>query len=511
MALLRPEAYPHAVRAITLVETHLSWVLLTGDYAYKIKRPVRFAFIDLSTYERRAHFCAEELRLNRRFAPELYLEVCDIRESDGLAHIGGKGRLIERCVRMRQFPERQELDKLLADDRIAPDALAEFGRNLADIHARLPMAGAEQRWGRPALIRSVILENLDEYVRAAAALDVDHTDWTLRSAFEARLDAATACMAERRRTGRVRECHGDLHTRNIVQREGRLIAFDCIEFEPAFRWIDVAEELALLLADLEARGRPRHAHAFLSGYLARSGDYAACRLLDMYKAHRALVRAKVAALEVASASDERIAKRARAEHDAHLRGARSDLASKRPRLILMSGLSGSGKTWLAQRIAPELGAIHVRSDVERKRAAALAEHATSESATGAGLYTQENTAQVYEHLARCANDILSGGYSAIVDATFLKRAQRRRFQQLAQQLDVPLQVIQCDAPENILRERVMSRQSAGKDASEADLAVLDWQLQNHERIGAEESLDVAHVETNRADAVAQAFSVLRKS
>jgi len=505
---MRPEAYPHEVSGIELVETHVSWVLLTGELAYKIKRPVRYGFIDLSSYERRAYFCGEELRLNRRFAPELYLAVCDIRESGGVLRIEGEGRVVERCVRMRQFPSQHQLDRLLEHDAIKPDALASFARTLADMHARLPVAGTEHRWGRPALIRSMILENVDEYLRAAAVFESGDATWTLRPALESRLDALAECLGARRRTGRVRECHGDLHTRNIVQCEGRLVAFDCMEFEPAFRWIDVAEEIALLLSDLEARGYPKHAQAFLSAYFGRSGDYAACRVLDLYKAHRALVRAKVASLECAIANDDNAVRAARKEHDLHLQAARNALASRQPRLILMSGLSGSGKTWLARQLAPEVGAIHIRSDVERKRLGGLDEQASSGSATAAGLYSEANTTALYEHLVACTRDVLEGGYTAIVDATFLKRTQRALFQELAQQADVPLQLLQCDAPIDVLRERVSTRQSAKNDASEAGLSVLDWQLKEREAIGADESLDVQRVDTSHDEPLEVALRFL---
>src|SRR5581483_6223725 len=305
---------------------------------------------------------------------------------------------------------------------------------------------------------------------------------SLRAEVAGRLAALASEIDARRAQGHVRECHGDLHTQNIVRRDGKLVAFDCMEFEPAFRWIDVAEEVALLVADLRARGHARHAHAFLSGYLAQSGDFGLCRVLDLYKTHRALTRAKVAALQGAQS-----------DHDAQLGEARRALARKSPLLVLVMGLSGSGKTWLARRLAPDLGAVHLRSDVERKRLAGRAERADSRSTTGAGLYTSENTERLYAHLAKCAEDVLTGGYPAIVDATFLLRSQRASFAELARRLSVRLQVVYCDAPVALLRKRIEDRHAAGRDASEADLAVLDWQLRHHEPIVAAEALDLVTV------------------
>lgn len=495
--LLRPEAYPHPVRDVQLVETHISWVLLTGAFAYKIKRPVAYPFLDLRSPERRAFYCAEELRLNRRFAPELYLDVCEVREEGGAVRIGGGGQIVEHCVKMRQFERSEELDRLLAADRIQPDVLDAFGRDLAQIHATLPVAGATEPWGSVDHVRRVMLDNIQQYEQAAARAGVA-AERNLRAELTVRLGALADEIETRRTQGRVRECHGDLHARNIVRRDADLVAFDCIEFEPAFRWIDVAEEVALLIADLRARGHPRHAHAFLSGYLSQSGDFALCRVLDLYRTHRALTRAKVAALEGVQA-----------DHDALLREARRALTHKSPLLVLTTGLSGSGKTWLAQRLAPDLGAIHLRSDVERKRLAGLAEHADSRSPTGGGLYTADNSARVYAHLENCAEDALMGGYSVIVDATFLLREQRAQFAELARRASARLQVIACDAPLEVLRKRIAERHAARSDASEADLAVLDWQLRHREPIEPSEGLDVVKVSAGAPESVGSALDALR--
>lgn len=501
--LMRPEAYPHGVERIELVETHISWVLLTGQYAYKLKRPVAYDFVDLRSAERRAFFCSEELRLNRRFAPELYLEVCDIREEDDQLHIGGNGRRIERCVRMRQFPREDELDRLLGAGAIDTVALEQFGHDLARIHERLPAAGAQDDWGYPHQVRRELLENIDQYERAAdtAVLDV-------RSACGARLGELDGCIAARREHGRVRECHGDLHMRNIVRRGGRLLAFDCMEFNSAFRWIDVADEVAFLCADLHAHGCARHAHAFLSGYLTQSGDFQACRVLNLYRSHRALVRAKVAFLEASTATATEVVARARKEHDLMLAEARRKPEPGRS-LMLITGLSGSGKTWLARRLAPDLGAIHLRSDIERKRLAGLRELESSGSGIVSGLYEHRMTHRVYEHLAQAAEDVLAGGYPVIVDATFSTRAERALFKELAERLAVRLQVVLCEAPESVLRSRISERQQRGDDASEAGLTVLDWQLRHREPIEAEESLEVIRVSTFQGDPLGTALRSMK--
>jgi uncharacterized protein len=509
--LLEPGAYPHPVDGIELVTTHISWVLLAGEYAYKIKRPVRYAFIDLTSLERRRFLCEEEVRLNRRFAPELYLDVCRVVRTEGAARMeapesasapasGPNEATLEHAVRMRRFARAEELDRLLAGHGIEPYELETFGHELARIHASLPAASAASSWGRPEDIQAQLLRNLLECADAAAVFDSSDQILALRDRMQTKLAASAAWMAARRSNGRIRECHGDLHSRNIVRVRGRLLAFDCLEYEPAWRWIDTADEIAFLTSDLQARGWPLHAHAFRGGYLAESGDYHGCRLLGLYEAHRALVRAKVAAL-AAQAGQADAGGALRGEHLRLVTFAAGALAPRMPRLLLMSGLSGSGKTWLARQLAERLSAVHIRSDMERKRRAGLRELAPSHSQVAEGLYSAEVTATVYAELAQAAENVLGGGIPTIVDATFLERAWRARFAELAARCGAALQLILCEASEPVLRARIEARGRRGSDASEADLGVLTWQLAHAEPPTADEGIDVIRVNTARADAL----------
>lgn len=482
-SLLEPRAYPHPVTAVQLIETHVSWVLLTGEFAYKVKRPVHYPFVDLRSGERRAFLCREEVRLNRRFAPELYLDVCAITVENGAARIDGHGAVIEHAVRMRQFPPGAELDRLLAAGGIEPAELEVFGGELARIHERLPLPDPRQRWGRPEALRTIVTDNVAEAACAVAPLGEMPFPRGLPQALAAAVEAALPTLSTRFAAGRVRECHGDLHARNVVRLAAGLRAFDCLEFEPALRWTDVADEIAFLLADLGARGRPLHAQAFLGGYLTASGDYQACSCLPLFRAHRALVRCKVAALSaLGGGQSERAREEARRDSQAYLACALGSLAPRSPLLLLMSGLSGSGKTWLAQRLAPHLAAVHVRSDIERKRLAGLAAADRSGSAVAQGLYAPAATRAVYRRLVQCASDILGGGYSAIVDATFGEREQRAQFAALAARLGVRAVIVHCQAPVETLEARIVERRRSDADPSEADVAVLEWQRSHFEPI-----------------------------
>ena len=334
-------------------------------------------------------------------------------------------------------------------------------------------------------------------MRAAEALGDTADLRALTARLEAWTEAALPLLERRFAAGRVRECHGDLHAANIVRCGARLLPFDCLEFDPALRWIDVADEVSFLLADLEARDRPLHAQAFLGGYLSASGDYQACLLTPVFRAHRALVRAKVMALTALASGTGRLARgSARHWHKKYLECARRALAPQRPRLVLMCGLSGSGKTWLARRLAPVLGAVHLRSDIERKRLAGLAPLARSASPVAAGLYAREMTVAVYARLAECATDALAGGYTTIVDATFAAAADRARFRALAAQLGLDLRIVYCHAPRRVLESRIHQRGRRADDPSEADLEVLHWQERHFTPPAAREAdtiLDAAQV------------------
>ena len=504
--LLDPKAYDHPVAAVECVETPISWVLLAGERAYKIKRPVRMPFVDQRSPARRAELCAEELRLNRRFAPELYLGVRPIVRVDGRLRIGGAGAVVEHAVCMRRFDRREELDRLVGAGTVTAAELVRFGEELAALQAGLQRAPAGSSWATAAEVRALVLANLDQCVRASTAVGAAEEVGALRTPLLARLDALETRLADRHAGGFVRECHGDLHTRNIVRHGGRLLAFDCVEFEPAFRWIDVADDAAFLAADLAALGARRLAHAFLQAWLAASGDWPAARLQPLYQAHRALVRAKVVALsaaETATAADV-----LRRRHAAYVAHAARMLADARPAVLLMCGVSGSGKTWLAERIAPALGALHLRSDIERKRRAGLAPGQRSGSALESGLYTASATADVYGHLLDCTRDVLAGGYPAIVDATFLRPEDRRPWLELADALRVPLRLLLCHAPPAEIERRIETRLQAGRDASEADHRVLEWQRQRAVPPGGGEAAQAIAADTSVPDIVQQVLARL---
>ena len=475
--LLRAEAYPHPVSApIRLAETHISWVLLTGDLAYKIKKPLRLSFLDYSTLERRHAFCEEEVRLNRRHAPDLYLGVSSIGGSVSTPQVDGTGPALEYAVRMRQFAARDELVALLDAADVAATDLAALGESVARLHLDAAPAPPDSAFGWPEAVQRITFDNFAELRRLPEA---DRWHDALQS-LEARLSSLHAMrgalMRQRREQERVRECHGDLHCGNVVRWQGRLTPFDGIEFDPGLRFIDVVNDIAFLAMDLAERGRDDLRLAALQAWLETLGDFAGLPLLQYYETYRALVRAKVAALralQVAADAPSRVT--AIAECSRYLAWAAGRIGERAPVLVITCGLSGSGKTWLARQLREPLRALHVRSDVERKRLAGLAPEADSRSPPDGGIYTHDYTTRTYDRLNECATAALLGGESIIVDAAFLRRDERLRFLSLAESVHARAALVHCHAPPETLRQRVATRSTARSDASEAGLAVLQRQ------------------------------------
>ncbi len=447
-----------------VVETHISWVLLLPQLAYKLKKPVRLPFLDYSTSQRRLHFCEEEVRLNRRLAPSLYLGVSRVTGSVQAPELDGQGPVLDHAVRMRRFPDGALFSERADAGTLAAADVDRLAQRLADFHLSAP----------PVL--QPVTEGLRE--RAIAALEGCATllpgperlalaEWIASEA-----GRVMPLWQARRAAGHARECHGDLHLANVLEIDGEVAAFDCVEFDDRLRCIDVLEDVAFTQMDLAARGQPALAWRFINAWLERTGEYEALPGLRLCLAYRALVRATVE----------------------HLRGpgcavaigyARQALDWSRraaPRLVITHGLPGSGKTFASQHLLEGEGAIRIRSDVERKRLHGLDMLAASR-AQGLEIYTPEATRRTYERLFALAREALRAGWPVVLDAAFLRREERAQAQALARTLGVPFAILHCEAPLTVLQERLRSRTG---DASEADLAVLEKLRTGGEPLDAQE-------------------------
>ena len=474
--LLKPDIYCHETHSIRLLETHCAWVVLTGLYAYKIKKPVNFGFLDFSTLEKRKFYCEEELRLNRRFAPDIYLEVVTITGTRACPQINGDGQALEYAVRMRQFPDNGLLSQLAARKELETGHIDQLIDNISDFHRHADKAGADDQFGNPEKIHHWVRENFQHIQPLLTSMNEKADVEQLQQWSEKQYMRLTTVLQQRKQSGAVRECHGDLHLGNITLIDGCVTPFDCIEFNPELRWIDVISEIAFVLMDLDERGLPRYSHRFLNGYLQQTGDYAGLVVLPYYQVYRAMVRAKVAKLrcqQTPSAATDHV--QAEAEYRQYLQLALRYTARPRAVMVIMRGLSGSGKSTVARDLCEQTGMIQLRSDVERKRQAGLAATATSHSGIDNGLYSSDKTTETYRQLGILAKSVLEAGYSALIDATFLKREHRDHFRAQAAASGTAFLIIECAAPDSELERRILTRQASQQDASEATLEVLHAQ------------------------------------
>ena len=483
-ALLSAAAYSHPVGRIELLETHISWVVLTGEYAYKIKKPVDLGFLDFRTLERRRHFCEEELRLNRSWASRLYLDVVPIVYSEGQYRVGGVGVPVEYAVRMRQFDQAMRLDHLIEGGSLTAEDVLELADEVARRHNVARRVAPERQLQETT--ERLIWENFEELQDEVP----DALLQRLRGWIQDRLERYAALLGKRVEAGYYRECHGDLHLGNIVRLDEGIRAFDCIEFSRELREIDVVADYAFLTMDFIARGAVGYAYAFVNRYLEKTGDYPGAQLLPIYLLYRAMVRAKVAVI----GRGQHLARTDRAE-DRHTINrycalARALVSERRPTLVVMTGLSGSGKTWLSTQLVPALPAL-----------------AAFGSGIGTGIYAPEVSAAVYRGLLDTAAGLLNAGINVILDAAFLDADRRQGARLLAERLGVYCVIVQTVAGEKTLVKR-LQRRAGSSDASEADVRVLRYQLETADTLGPDEKQLALTVNTERSvDAVRVASDI----
>ena len=472
--LMRPAAYSHPVTSVERIETHISWILLTDEYVYKIKKPLDLGFLDFGTLDRRRHYCEEEIRLNKPWAPDIYIDVVPIVMSGGYAQIGGDGAPVEYAVRMKPFDQEMLLDRQLLSGNLSLADATELGDVIARRHLAATVTPREQRNQISRRAIELILENfepLQGYIDSSL-LDKLQT-WTT-----AHLRTMESSVRQRFDDGFFRDCHGDLHLGNLVRLPTGITTFDCIEFNDELRNIDVVADYAFLTMDLVYRERKDLAAQFLNRYLEVTGDYDGVRLLNLYFSYRCLVRAKIDVLrsQERKISNDRKDDLVNAERYCQI--AAHQVSLRKPMLIVMHGLSASGKTFVSDQILGELPAIRIRSDIERKRLFNIDETGDTHSAIAAGIYATQVTDRLYKHLHELADALLQTRHSVILDASFLRAAQRKAAHELADRRGVAFVIVETFAPDSTLRRRLRERMTQHLDASEADTDVLEYQLRN---------------------------------
>jgi len=490
-ALQNPLLFNHPVKQFSVIETHISWVILTGNYAYKIKKPVNLGFADFTTLDKRRYFCTEELRLNRRFAPDIYLDVITIRGSHTQPSLGKDGEVIEYAVKMLEFSQQDLLNNYASCHQLEPAHIESLANVVADFHRIAESAESGSSFGSVETITGWTRENFEQIEAEIQKNNLPGYFGSLKKWCLSSDKIRRTNMIERQAKGFVRECHGDLHLGNIACIKDQITLFDCIEFNPNLRWIDTTSEIAFVAMDLCAHGYDEYAWRFINYYLEASGDYAGIALLRYYFVYRAMVRAKVEALRVAQEyPGTKLDNNLYQNVKHYLSLARTWTSNQRPAVIIMHGLSGSGKSTLARQLVATPGAIQIRSDVERKRMFGLEPDEDSGSAVEQSIYTRDATNRIYDHLENLARKIILAGFSVIVDASFLKLMHRDQFRRLALKNKTPFIILSCYASEEVLRDRIRQRMESQHDPSEANLAVLQHQFQTQEEITSKERNEV---------------------
>ncbi|MCI0546546.1 MAG: AAA family ATPase [Candidatus Rokubacteria bacterium] len=487
-ALRAPAVYPHPVAEVELVETHISWVLLAGERVYKLKKPVDLGFLDFTTLARRRFFCREEVRLNRRLAPDTYLGVVEIKGTARRPRLGGAGRTLEVAVEMRRLPGDRMLDRLVREGGATPEIIDAVATLVAGFHAGAETGGEIDEAGAIETVRRNWTENFAQ--TEGLAPDILPGSWreTLRRYVEGFLAREASRFAARVAGGHSRDCHGDLQAQHVCCTEP-IQVFDCIEFNHRFRFGDTAGEIAFLAMDLERLGRGDLALRFLNAYLDESGDYGAVPLLDFYRAYRAVVRGKVLGFQVEARPEMRGEARA-------LFALAMSYAERRrePRLVITSGVMGAGKSTVARAAAVATGAAIVRMDAVRKGLGGRPLRARAGEEFGAGLYTPAMGERTYAEALTIAGDVIRAGWPVVVDGSFSTADQRARARALADRLEVPFTVLWCQAPDAVIAARLRARSRDEDEISEGRAELLAAHRAGFEAPGSE----AIPVDTTRA-------------
>jgi len=472
--MMQPDFYPHPVRQVRMLQTHISWVFLAGQYAYKLKKPLDLGFLDFTSLEKRHFFCKQELHLNQRLAPAIYLEVLPISRTDGSYQLGNTDNIQDYCLKMLRFSQDDLLDQRLDSGDFDPVWMDVLAEDIAAFHATAETSQKIQAFGDTHFLLEHVTANLHvAKEHAGTVIESDQLN-AIRQFSETFIHKHAKDFAVRQREGCIRDGHGDLHLKNMALFQGRPVVFDCIEFNDEYRMIDTMSDVAFLVMDCDARARSDLGFRFLSRYLEFSGDYDGLLVLPLYLSYRAGVRGKVACLlsdDQGIGADEKSCQSAEATRYFNLAG--SYTLSPKPRLFAIGGLSGSGKSHLALLGCGIKRAIIIRSDATRKRIACNHKQHN--------LYGEKMNTKTYQAMFTAAETVLAAGFSVILDATFLRREDREHIRRLATSAHVESRIFWLDINESALRRHIRQRMQADKDVSDADLHVLDMQLADYQR------------------------------
>ncbi len=484
-----PAVYPHKPESVQVIQTHISVVFLAGKFVYKVKKSVNLGFLDFTTLEQRRYFCEQEVKLNSRFSEGIYLGVVDICESQSGINLSGEGQIIEVAVLMSRIPEDRIMTNMLKNDLITADILDRLADRIAYFHSHAAGGPAIAGFGSIEVIYQNVRENFDQVLPfVGRTIDEDTHGQISRLSLDF-IDTHRDLFLDRMRGGFIRDCHGDLHVDHVVILE-EIMLYDCIEFNDRFRYNDTAADLAFLLMDLDFQGYPAFAKHLAERYAHSSEDAGSLKLLSFYQSYRAFVRGKVLGFEL-DESEISEAEREKAVSTAndYFQLSLSYLKTPPPALIIMCGLMATGKSFMALKLAKRLGAALLRSDEIRKDLHGVRRSEHRFNMYREGIYDTNATERTYEALFSAAEQSLAQGRSVILDASFISYEHRRRARELACDAKSRFRLIECTAPEGVIRKRMKTRLTQKDEPSDARWELFDSQKAAFQPIRSDEESD----------------------
>ena len=474
-SLQNAKLYDHPIKNFSVLETHCSWVILTGYYAYKIKKAVDFGFLNYADLDKRKHYCTEEVKRNQALAQQIYLDVIPIYGSKQQPTFNSTGEIIEYAVKMREFPQASLLSHLQVQQQLNNTIIDKLAENLANFHLQAPLVPASSHIGSSEHAHQQTRDNFTQTLPLLKKTVDQQELQQLSDIVETLYQKIKPIIDRRKANGFVRQCHGDVHLNNITLIDNNPIIFDCIDFNDDFCWTDTMADLGFITMDLDEFGEHNFAWRLLNHYLEISGDYDGLSVLPYFQAYRAMVRAKVAMFSLTHS----ISSENNEQHYRRYKGcvalASSYLQAKPRKLLITCGVSASGKSTIVNQLSTPLKLITIASDRERKRQANIDLQQDCTAPVLTGLYHPEQTEKTYQSLLNISQNLLNAGYSVVVDATFKEQQYRQLFANLAKDMQIPFFILYCHAPEQQLRQWLIARKT---QVSEATQDVLSMQLES---------------------------------
>ena len=492
-SLKQPSFYGLGVTSVKLLQTHISYIALTGTYAYKVKKPVNFGFLDFSTLDKRKYYCEEELRLNKRLSPEIYLDVLPITRTDSTLELNGTGPIVDYALKMKEFPQEQIMTNLLKRGKVTEEIIDKLCQRLIEFYTAQEPSPDITKFGEPPAVKQNIDENFEQ---TKPMIDITIPKETFQYISEAAtrfFEKKKDVFKRRMKEGRILDCHGDLHSGNIVINGTDIQIFDCIEFNERFRYIDVASDIAFLAMDLDYQNHPYLSSHLIQDYIVRSGDQGIHEVLNFYKSYRAYVRGKVHGFQlndphISPETKQDIVQHARAYFDLaryYTELFSRDLRAPKPLLLVVSGLTGTGKSTVAQKLAVDYHAEQINTDVVRKQQAGIEQFERHHDGFHAGLYTPDNIDRTYEQVMSLAAQHLRKKENVVLDATFQKKTYRDMARAVAAKHHATLVFLECTCPDEVVKQRLIERLKK-KTVSDGRWEIYREQKKTFERFSSDE-------------------------